>query len=326
MRTSEIHKKLDLIVEKMGNKEPLSAEDEAFVQGVDAYPLKRELKGLKRSAARKQKRVTYLNKEISTLNKLEEEITTLPYPIWLQRIPQKYSKKWDNTEPPNDLFRAYFEEEWPILTITDDLQQIIMCCDFNPDIPCSHIRMPMLKGCYFHLPNAEFYLKEDDRFYGFFMSSGSKIEVSFVFDSGISDAFSIEGEEIIGDFLEGFKEQKYVPVFKYIILLLFYCNSAQYRSEMRPEYSNLIERANQQSGPKRNKTRKRANRKFDYILITPAVSISTGQGVGTIRAAHFRRGHFRLQRYGPRNSMEKLIFIEPCFVHGFAKPKDYMVD
>lgn len=42
----------------------------------------------------------------------------------------------------------------------------------------------------------------------------------------------------------------------------------------------------------------------------------TGESHGSSRAAHWRRGHWRMQQHGPRNSLRRLTWVRPCIVGG----------
>lgn len=68
---------------------------------------------------------------------------------------------------------------------------------------------------------------------------------------------------------------------------------------------------------KRAKAERHIFEKYDRIVIGPEKAIDLGpQGSSDHRTVspHLRRGHFRSQRYGPSNQLQKLIFIAPVLV------------
>lgn len=71
---------------------------------------------------------------------------------------------------------------------------------------------------------------------------------------------------------------------------------------------------------KREERQAQIERLYDRYVVGPAVlpessrSLSTGETSAEEVSPHWRRGHFRLQPYGPRASLRKVMFISPTVV------------
>jgi hypothetical protein len=80
---------------------------------------------------------------------------------------------------------------------------------------------------------------------------------------------------------------------------------------------------------KRRKLQRKINSSKDYILVTSKDKIeyqSAASGVNGKMSAHWRRGHFRNQRYGEELSKTKILWIQPALIGvGSAQVKTYVV-
>ncbi|MCC7546015.1 MAG: hypothetical protein IT506_11060 [Aquabacterium sp.] len=85
---------------------------------------------------------------------------------------------------------------------------------------------------------------------------------------------------------------------------------------------------------KRAKAERHIFEKYDRIVIGPEEPFALGpDGNGDSRfvSPHLRRGHFRMQRHGPANQLQKLVFIAPVLVRAdlaantAIQPKKYLV-
>ena len=66
-------------------------------------------------------------------------------------------------------------------------------------------------------------------------------------------------------------------------------------------------------GPKKAaKVRRHVDKLYDRILLGPLTL--PGHGERDEVSPHWRRGHFRVQSYGPQHSLRKVIFIAPTLV------------
>lgn len=99
--------------------------------------------------------------------------------------------------------------------------------------------------------------------------------------------------------------------------ILLYCNSRQFRHEIMSDRTRLLKSAEKKKSKKRNIFLSRAKQKWDYILIGPQTDLKINKEGDKARVVkpHYRRGHFRLQPYGPNLSRKRLIFIEPTIVN-----------
>jgi len=291
---------------------------------------RKKQKTLRRKIKKEKIKMRVIEGEMDILDELIAAYGTLPHPVWSNKIPQEYWEDIDKGRPPDFkvIVQNHIANNLPIITVSRELEFIIEDCDLNEDLPCNYTRLPFKKGCYFHLPYTK--LKMDDSpVKGFYMvESEAGIIFAIVSDDSVDSCFLIpQCNHPIGQYLDSKGDfKKHRDIVNYIVMLIFYCNSAQYRTELRPEYSDLIKAAQGKHRSKKKKVLRKAERKYDYILISPQTCLSSDGETGVTKSPHFRRGYFRLQHYGPRWSMEKMIFVEPCFVNGGGKPKDYMVD
>jgi hypothetical protein len=261
----------------------------------------------------------------------------VPHPVWIARMPPFLRERFLN-DPDADSAKDFFQlvdyhhaNGNPIFTVSEDLTKIISRCDLDESLPCDYIKLPTPKGCYFNLPYATFGHRGAQR--GFYMQPHADGMAFAMIDSDtVAVTFIIP--QISMPLSAWFKDhpimEKYREQFIFMVMLVFYCNCSQYRTEHRPEYTAAVREAGGKKNPaKRAAVLKKAQTKFDYVLIGPAQEhkAATKLGAGAERSPHFRRGHFRVQKYGPRWTMERLIFIAPCFVKGAtAQIKDYIVD
>ncbi len=129
-------------------------------------------------------------------------------------------------------------------------------------------------------------------------------------------------EEAAGFFVEGLE---------LLVKCLIFINSDLSVKKQFLERPTLLESLKRTT--KKDKTRKiiqKLNRAKDYILITSKEPLSFvkeyGSGEEKSKSAHWRRGHFRNQRYGQGNKEVKVKWIQPTLVGiGQATPKRYEI-
>lgn len=97
---------------------------------------------------------------------------------------------------------------------------------------------------------------------------------------------------------------------------LLYIGLPQARRTLKNDHSQALTSALSKKNPaKRERALADARRLADYVLITaPPESKVPGMETGRALKAHWRRGHYRMQRHGPALALQKLIFIEPTLV------------
>ncbi|HDY88237.1 MAG TPA: hypothetical protein ENH82_09010 [bacterium] len=289
--------------------------------------------------------------------RLSKIMNKLPYPILAKNM-WEHPKSFPDPDTPAHLYpiiRQWIESDSSIFTITEDLLSILLNCDLDDSILCNNLKNPTINGCYFHFETPSFLLKGEgnDLLKGFFIETVDVsdftdtdaiegMEFMFCFTHTVLSPFIVSlTNKTLGEFLKededlgiyvdsGLDRKIAHRIILFAALLLLYINCAQYRMDKRSIDSVNHVRKTIEGNNSCNNGNKKSGSKTDYILITPFLDEGGGGndrgGNGSSKSPHFRRGHFRLQHWGPRNSMEKLIFLAPQFIHGGAKPKDYIVD
>lgn len=116
--------------------------------------------------------------------------------------------------------------------------------------------------------------------------------------------------------------------------VLLFINCKQYRDTAFNERKDLRKKINTLKGiGKIRKFEDKLRKTYDRVVISPADNIiyETDAGMDHSKSVkgkrtHWRKGHFRMQPYGPGASKRKILFIEPTVVGGvFAKKKSYDV-
>jgi hypothetical protein len=117
----------------------------------------------------------------------------------------------------------------------------------------------------------------------------------------------------------------------YIVRLFLYMALKQARITPHCEYDEASRRAAGLGERKCAKLLQRSASLYNGIVVGPE-SLPTGGsegGGGGGVAAHWRRGHFRMQPFGAGNQQRKLIFIAPALIHAeqlqgdVPRPKSY---
>lgn len=107
-----------------------------------------------------------------------------------------------------------------------------------------------------------------------------------------------------------------VDALKLLVKALLYINLPQARKQQKAALTEALAAAHSKKNPaKRARALRAARGLSDYILVsasdTPTRSGQPGhRGV----KAHWRRGHYRMQRYGVQLSLQRLIFVQPTLV------------
>jgi hypothetical protein len=103
----------------------------------------------------------------------------------------------------------------------------------------------------------------------------------------------------------------------YVVRVFLYMALAQARVVKHTEYDEVLRRAAGLGNRKRAKLLQRSASLYNSILVGPESLPSTAAagGTGNGVAAHWRRGHFRMQPHGAGSQQRKLVFIAPVLVH-----------
>ncbi|BDU09906.1 hypothetical protein PRtIB026_A34960 [Pseudomonas sp. RtIB026] len=116
--------------------------------------------------------------------------------------------------------------------------------------------------------------------------------------------------------------------------VLLFINCKQYRDTAFNERKELRKKINSLKGlGKIRKFENKLRKTYDRVVISPVDNVVYESDVGVDHSrqvrekrTHWRKGHFRMQPYGPGASKRKILFIEPTVVGGvFAKKKSYDV-
>lgn len=103
----------------------------------------------------------------------------------------------------------------------------------------------------------------------------------------------------------------------YVVRVFLYMALAQARVVEHAEYDEALRRAAGLGNRKRAKLLQRSASLYNSILVGPEslpLTAAAG-GTGHSVAAHWRRGHFRMQPHGAGNQQRKLVFIAPVLIH-----------
>jgi hypothetical protein len=116
---------------------------------------------------------------------------------------------------------------------------------------------------------------------------------------------------------EGEFHQPMHAAISYVVRIFLYMALTQARKVKHAEYDEALRRAAGLGSRKRAKLLQRSASLYNSILVGPE-SLPLTAAVGGTRhgvAAHWRRGHFRMQPHGAGNQQRKLVFIAPVLIH-----------
>lgn len=120
--------------------------------------------------------------------------------------------------------------------------------------------------------------------------------------------------------------------FNAIVASLLFLNSREPIFEETKEYTEAMAAANRKSPSKRRKYVESAMVKVNRTFVgdkSPSTSEGSTENEKRTISSHWRRGHYRTQRFGESNLKTKLIWIKPTIVTGGGAPdikmKDYIV-
>lgn len=115
---------------------------------------------------------------------------------------------------------------------------------------------------------------------------------------------------------------------QHLAKILLYINSEQCEREEFKERSLILEQIARVAPKKQAKLKRKLAKATDVIYIGSKIANkSWQQGGSQDRKSHWRRGHFRNQRYGEKLSKSKSIWIEPALVGSgeTGKSKSYVI-
>lgn len=112
---------------------------------------------------------------------------------------------------------------------------------------------------------------------------------------------------------------------KMLAKVLLYLNLPGVRRSFKPELTEARRAVEAKKNPsKRAKAEKELRRLADYVLISaPDLQREAGAADPTRGVkSHWRRGHYRMQAFGPKYSQHRVVFIQPVLV---GAPEDAKV-
>ena len=130
--------------------------------------------------------------------------------------------------------------------------------------------------------------------------------------------YSSEDGRLMGDPLSPQQVDIYRTLITHFAKVLLYINSEQVVREQIKERSELEERIRKVKAGKRKKLERKFSRTYDRIVIgskQQGLHVENSPSESRTTKTHWRRGHFRQQRYGEGYSKSKLIWIEPVLVN-----------
>ena len=125
-----------------------------------------------------------------------------------------------------------------------------------------------------------------------------------------------------------------LAVVSYVVKVFLYMGLKNARHVDHNDLDDALKRATGLGERKRAKLLKRTASLYNAITVGPESlpSQATSCGGGASVAPHWRRGHFRMQPYGPGWQERKLIFVAPVLIHAdqmqgeLPAPKVYRAD
>lgn len=103
---------------------------------------------------------------------------------------------------------------------------------------------------------------------------------------------------------------------KLLVKALLFLNLPQATKTLKRDLSLALAQAATKKNPaKRAKALRESRRLADCIVVgaAPEVTRIAREDGRTVRM-HWRRGHYRMQRHGPGNALQKLIFLQPMLI------------
>ncbi|WP_426103089.1 hypothetical protein [Massilia sp. TSP1-1-2] len=108
-------------------------------------------------------------------------------------------------------------------------------------------------------------------------------------------------------------EPHLVSIAQSVAKVFFYMQQPGAHQVEERQYSATLAQLVQRGSRKAAKLSRKVMRLYDRVVIGPAGFVHPPHGE---LSPHLRRGHFRLQPYGPESSLRKVIFLAPTWVRG----------
>jgi hypothetical protein len=227
-----------------------------------------------------------------------------------------------------------------------------------PPYPAQYLRFGPEAARHLKAPDSDFPERLFDGVFCFFTPPSSQYDdgatkwtLELIFASQRQDCYSghvallgdtERGDEPLGEWLdrvlgtvkgrsiETFHKPMYAAV-SYVVKVFLYMALRQARSVEHREFDDAIGRIAGLGVKKRARLLQRTESLYNGIRVGPAdlaQEAAFQEHDGTV-APHWRRGHFRMQPYGPGKLERKLIFVAPMLIHAaqlqgeIPRPKPY---
>lgn len=112
---------------------------------------------------------------------------------------------------------------------------------------------------------------------------------------------------------------QFKPLLEFVLKALIYLNLPEARRRRINEASELAQRMRGLGPKKQARLARQQARAYDRIEVGPTAEEMAGQGGLTAQglrsvAPHYRRGHFRRQRFGEGREQSRIVWIKPVLV------------
>lgn len=173
----------------------------------------------------------------------------------------------------------------------------------------------------------------DDATYSLFLATSDK-------DRLLQDALDVSfmrGQRVSAELgLRASTQEMYesgMPLLLFLTKVLLYIGLPDIRRELHKDKSDWEAATKALKSPgKRTKAERKGRSLVDHVLICAPPEEAPGEGSGptgrSVRS-HWRRGHYRMQPFGPQLSKRRVVFIRPILVHAGSDhettPPEYVV-
>lgn len=246
-----------------------------------------------------------------------------------------------------DLQTAYLRYEnmgGTLIQTTQALEQILLGTDLSDDLP-AHLFMPPFTALYLHFTPyaakalrvpAEFGVDGDTSgvfFLSDFAPSGLRrfyliatlnrknlplcfMGTSFTLFDGESHTLNDAIEAVVTDGTSASADWN-KRMLGMVAKVFLYMGMKESRQVMETPQKDMQARLALLGNKKRSKLERQCERLYDRISVGPEFLPQELQGDGygqhTV-APHWRRGHFKMQPYGPKSALRKMLFVMPTLI------------
>ena len=241
------------------------------------------------------------------------------------------------------MYQRYEDMGGTLIESTEALEQILAASDLSDDLP-AHLFMPPFPALYLHFTpyvaqalrpqqsiGAEGDIsgifciaampKEGKRHFTFLsviLKDGYTNIVRFGFD--LQD----DGTQTLNDAIRTSHETSFSALEEWhrrvigmVAKIFLYMTMKESRQVKETPHKDMLARLKLVGNKKRGKLARQCERLYDRIIIGPEHLPHELQGNGHDHqgvAPHWRRGHFKMQPYGPKAALRKLLFMMPTLV------------